>query len=34
MSFMDAILERAGLSSQARAEMGILPGGRVIHELF
>jgi hypothetical protein len=28
------ILERAGVDSQARAEMGVLPGGRVIHELF
>jgi hypothetical protein len=28
------ILDRAGVPSQARAELGVLPGGRVIHELF
>jgi uncharacterized protein (DUF1501 family) len=28
------ILDRAGLDSQARAEYRVLPGGRVIHELF
>jgi hypothetical protein len=28
------ILERAGMSAQARAELGILPGGRALHELF
>jgi uncharacterized protein (DUF1501 family) len=28
------ILEAMGITSQARAELGVLPGGRVIHELF
>jgi uncharacterized protein (DUF1501 family) len=28
------ILDRAGVDSQARAELRVLPGGRVIHELF
>lgn len=28
------ILEAAGLDAQARVEMSVLPGGRVIHELF
>jgi hypothetical protein len=28
------IAERAGIDSQARAELGVLRGGRVIHELF
>jgi uncharacterized protein (DUF1501 family) len=28
------ILELAGVSSQARSELGVLPGGRVIHELL
>ncbi len=28
------ILERAGIHTQARAELGVLPGGRAIHELF
>ena len=28
------IAELAGLDTQARAEMGVLPDGRVIHELF
>src|SRR5262249_17523923 len=28
------IVDAMGLSSQARAELGVLPGGRVIHELF
>jgi len=28
------ILESMGIGSQARAELGVLPGGRVIHELF
>jgi hypothetical protein len=28
------ILERAGFDAQARAELRVLPGGRVIHELF
>jgi len=28
------ILEALGIGSQARAELGVLPGGRVIHELF
>jgi hypothetical protein len=28
------VLELAGVSTQARAELGVLPGGRVIHELL
>ena len=28
------ILEAMGLTSQGRAELGVLPGGRVIHELY